>query len=349
MIIGKMASFDEVNNGLPFTAEDSLILKDCFHKARVPDVTKFYVTYLNKFSSPKKSSALPSAWVKDGVHLLQHEIKLVRPKYILCLGADALQAVMGGQYKISSCEGRVLEYTYDTRISETDQYGGKFQAKVLTALSPRQVLRDPASLRQLESSITRFANVVSGRTVLRDTALDHRQVDNLMDMLSVLQEIEADEEKTDSVIAVDAEWHGSHPVNAGSYVRTVQLSWKPGSALCIKLHEPGGDIADGFNSDGKINENFGKLLTAFFCGGEVEGTKFRKKRVVGHFFNSDLEWLLELGVNIQSCFACPLYDYKVTDNRKDVRNMTYLRDGFSVGETVPAWYRTKYEGGADTG
>lgn len=350
MIVSKMLSFADSQNGMPFSAEDADLIRDCLAELHIEDTSKFYVTYLNKFVTPKRSTTLASSWFKDGVYILAQEIALVRPKYILCLGTDAVKGVMREAHKISDCEGRVLTLNYDTRTSLSDTIGGPATAQVMVAVNPRQVTRDPAAIRQFKSSLSRFANLIEGRSIFGpQQSLDHRAVDNIPDMLSTLVEIEADQDKQDSVIAVDAEWHGAHPVNAGSYVRTVQLSWKPGSALCIKLHEAGGAITDGFNADGSLNTHLGKILTAFFCGGEIEGHKFRPKRVVGHFFNSDLEWLLDLGINIQSAFSCPLQDFVVGDDLSNPRNRTYIRDGFSVGEVVPAWYRTKYEGGADTG
>ena len=103
------------------------------------------------------------------------------------------------------------------------------------------------------------------------------------------------------------------------------------------------DCQEGLDWDGPA-----ELLTAFFNGGEYGNVKFRKKRVVGHFFNSDLEWLVALGINIQTSFSAPLRDYEVT-SKKTNRNLLYRGEGFKVGDVVPAWYRTKFEGGADTG
>jgi DNA polymerase I-like protein with 3'-5' exonuclease and polymerase domains len=189
--------------------------------------------------------------------------------------------------------------------------------------------------------------------------IEHQIVDNYGDLLDLLISIEG--QIQNNVIAVDAEWHGQHPVNAKSYMRTVQFAWAPYKAVGIKLHEPGGAPAPGFSgSPDEVTERgitfrTVSLLTVFFKGGEIELSpgkviKFKRKRVVGHFFNADLEWLLAYGIDIQDCFCCPLYDYEMKLENKDKRlYKLYRNEGFKPGDSVPAWFRTSFEGGADTG
>jgi len=349
MVIGKSARYEDTQAGFVFSGTDGEMLRECFREARFPDIPKIYVTYLNKFASPKNDSNLRASWKADGSYLLQHEIRLVRPKYILCLGTEPLKALMGDEYSVTECEGQVYDYVYDARLNANDNCGDKLSAKLLTVINPRQVIRDPGARRQLESGIMRFSRLVkTGKTSLVSQS-NHRMVDNLPDLLDALQLMETSPEKRDSVVSVDAEWQGSHPGNKGSYVRTVQFSHLPGHALCVKLHEAGGAVCEGFACDGGLHPAVAELLTAYLAGGTFEGTTFKPKRVVGHFFNSDLEWLLHLKIDVQSCFRVPLYDYLVTDEQSDKRSVRYIKDGFKPGELVPAWYRTKYEGGADTG
>jgi uracil-DNA glycosylase family 4 len=346
MIVSKTVGHEDRELGFAFSGSDGQLLRQCFQKIRAPGVPKYYVTYLNKFSSPKKDSRLLSNWVSDGIYLLFHELMIVRPKYILCLGADALQALMGKDYKITAREGEIMDFTYDVRFSTNDNTP-PVTAKLMTVINPRQVARDPAALRQLETGIHRFATMVNSKGKVRQTEPNHSVVDNISDLFAKLKQVEKEPEKRDSIIAVDAEWHGAHPCNEGSYVRTIQMSWLADHALCIKLHEAGGALTDGFAVDGKLSPALIRLLNIFFKGGTVDGVEFRRKRVVGHFFNADLEWLIALGVDIQECFKCPLHDLKVVENSALSRR--YIKDGFKLGEMVPAWYRTKYEGGADTG
>ena len=208
--------------------------------------------------------------------------------------------------------------------------------------------------RTLDRGIARF-NILKGgvRFDKEEEDIDHRTTDQLEELEEICYEIELDPEKKDRVIAVDAEWHGEHPVNKGTYVRTIQFAWKPKHACGVKLTGPGGKKVLR-NAEGKVaNRRAIKLLSAFFKGGKYKASdgrvlEFGKKRVVGHFFNSDLEWLVDLGLDLRDEFKVPLYDLDLhdTDESMFLRQMYKELD---YEESVPAWERTRYEGGADTG
>jgi hypothetical protein len=93
--------------------------------------------------------------------------------------------------------------------------------------------------------------------------------------------------KKDKLIAWDLEWQGQHPVNKGSYVRTVQFSWGEKKAICFVDLAPGGKTAFR-DRDGKpAVKRLVKLLNEFMAD----------KRAVGHFLVSDLEWAESLGLH----------------------------------------------------
>lgn len=357
MIINKMPWTPELKSGRCLSGEDGQLLLELFLKLKAKGVGHFYVTNLVKFMPPDWKTTLKAVWVKDCLHLLYQELKIVQPKYILCLGTDASKALLGNLSGVSEMEGRVEILRYNAALSAKDGDAYWREAKVMTVVHPKQVIRDQAVGRQLENGLARFMALLNNVEVGLTEKVDHRVVDNHADLLQTLIEIEG--QLQDNVIAVDAEWHGQHPVNRGSYMRTIQFAWAPKKAVGIKLHEPGGEVVEGFR-DGYVNHRMIltqtiSLLNTFFKGGEIDlgnGTtvSFRRKRVVGHFFNADLEWLVEYGIDIQECFLVPLYDYTITEeNKATKRSRLYRQDGFEVGDTVPAWYRTKYEGGADTG
>ena len=359
MIISKMPWKEEIDAQCCFAGDDGKLLIDLFAKARV-DATSFYVTHLVKFMPPDWKTVLKAVWVNDCLPLLHQELKIVQPRFILCLGSDASKALLGSKASVTMMEGRVETLRYNIGYFP-DHQGEEYwrEAKVMTVVHPKQVLRDQSALRQLERGISRFCALCNGVDVGSIEKVDHTVVDNVDDLLMSLASIEADPEKVDDVIAVDAEWHGEHPVNKGSYVRTIQLAWMPKHAIGIKLYDAGGKVTAGFadpDNPEKLNKVAVEALTKFFLGGTFDdgNYKFRKKRVVGHFFNADLEWFVDfLHIDIRSAFACPLYDLEVDFSAKkaSVRRMSkrYAADGFKEGDSVPAWYRTKYEGGADTG
>ena len=348
MIIGKMPWKEEVREGRNLWGETGKLLRDILLEMRVRGWAKWYVTNVLKFMPPDGSTRIRAAWLKDCMPLLHQELRIVRPKYILCLGTDASKALLGTKYSVTYMEGRVEEFSFPTSFERKDPEGDRTHtAKVMTVVHPAQVVRDPSTYRQLERGIGRFSQLIRGvDPAAEETGLDHRTIDNLSDLLNTLVEIEGDSEfRKTNVIAVDAEWHGEHPVNDGSYLRTVQFSWLPKSAAGIRLTGPGGNAV--FDPDVKSCMS---LLRTFFCGGTAHNQKFRKKRVVGHFFNADLEWLVHYGLDLRRPFAAPLYDLELAwayDGSS--RHKHYVSLGFKDGENVPAWFRTKYEGGADTG
>jgi uracil-DNA glycosylase family 4 len=366
MIINKMPWDIDLSNKRCLSGEDAQLLLENFRKLKVKNFDKIYVTHLVKFMPPNWKTVLKAVWIKDCLHLLFQEIKIVQPKYILCLGGDASKALLGSAAGVGEMEGRVETLKYNTAFSLKEIPFCEREARVMTVIHPKQVIRDQSASRQLENGLARFSALIKNVYSSDQEIVDHKTIEDFSTLHSVLIELENDSTKRDDIVAVDAEWHGKHPNNAGSYMRTVQFAWKPKQAFGIKLHEAGGIVTPGFcGTAHNVGANsFGitlkaiNLLNLFFCGGEYTYTesgetktiKFRKKRVVGHFFNADLEWLIAYEINIQSCFTVPLFDYEMkTENQNKKLFSIYRQEGFNIGDSVPAWYRTSFEGGADTG
>lgn len=361
MIIGKMPWKEEEEAKRCFSGDEGVLLHDILSKHKNVDLPNYYMTYLVKFRPPNWKTILKASWVNDCMPLLQQEIKIVQPKYILCLGTDASKALLGPKASVTAMDGKVETYRYNVGISKNHE-GEEFwkEAQVMTVLSPKQVLRDQSSYRQLEKGLGRFYRLTKGLKVGGTENVNHTVIDSQEALLEKLVEIENSITREENVIALDAEWHGEHPVNSGSYVRTIQLSWKPFHAIGVKLFEAGGDITDGFathdafDKTGKdlITPEFSKLVTAFLNGGIYNGQKFIKKRVVGHFFNADLEWFVDfLNIDIRESFMCPLFDLEMATVKAKSKRLyrTYKEAGLRDTDYIPAWFRTKYEGGADTG
>jgi len=361
MIVNKNPWVSAMKNGRCFGDEDGKILMDIFAGCKMTGVGNIYVTHLVKFMPPNGKTTFRAQWVKDGAYLLAHEIKIVQPDYILCLGTDASKALLGDGHGVNDMLGKVVKHRYNVASNEKDLDSSWREASVMTVVHPRQTARDQSAIRALETGLAAFVNLTQGKNVSFDTEVDHNVVSSFDELIYYFSEIDKDYDPIEEVIAVDAEWNGQHPVNNGSYMRTIQLAWKPGKVIGIILHLAGGAVNS--DIDVKNNPEVKSLFNAFFKGGNVTVTRedgseavlrFKRKRVIGHFFNADLEWLVAYGIDIQECFSCKLYDLEIPPADsvpKGAKRLLsfYLEDGFKPGETVPAWYRTKYEGGADTG
>lgn len=331
LVLGKMPWQDEVQAGRNFVGPTGEALVRAVRAARIRGSANWYMTNLVKFMPPDGSSTLRPAWIKDCLPLLAQELRIVRPKFILCLGADASRGLLDPksglgqvekgvtQFGVGAMEGRVVRFRY---CGGQDQDGNLewIEAQVMTVVHPVMVARDESVGRQLERGMHRFASLLSGTDFSKaEEGLDHRVCSTLEEADAILHEIEAyQRESGSSLVAWDAEWHGQHPVNAGSYLRTVQMAWKPKSAVCFLLTKAGG--ANNFvdRSGRPAAARLMKRLTKFMRG----------KRAVGHFLVADLEWFVHYGLDLRESFAVPTE---------------------AADDNTPAWRRCQLgEGGFDT-
>lgn len=289
MIIGKMLGEEERNHGSNFVGPTGKMLKELLLKYDIP-FDDFYVTNVLKTEHPDNGNGFSLKWVEDWKPLLHQELRLVRPKYILCLGADACQAVLGKQANLKWVEGRIIEHTFpiDKKYREEGE-ARHHTSLVMGCTHPAAVLRMPEMGDKLDDAIARFGQMIRGvRWDQGEDDLDHRIIDNIEELRALEKEIRKNCD--DNMIAVDAEWHSDHPVNDGAYIRTIQLSWKHKTAVCIRLRNAGGKKA----FHGKSSE-IAEIVTRILKG----------RKVVGQFLNADAEWLVPFGIDIPKMYRVP--------------------------------------------
>ncbi len=80
---------------------------------------------------------------------LTKEIEIVRPKLIVCLGATALEGLLGKSLPITKYRGRFFEYPYDRSI------------KVLLTYHPAYILRNPAAEREFTEDMRKIKEFLS--------------------------------------------------------------------------------------------------------------------------------------------------------------------------------------------
>jgi len=301
MVIGKMPWKDEIREGRNLVGDSGEIMAGLVDKLHIRGANKWYVTNLCKFSPPHEGRDLKAGWIHDCLPLLHMELRIVRPKYILCLGADASKALLGDKYNVSYMAGRVIPYQIDMRLDEQDETP-PHTAHVMTVIHPVNVAKDPTMARILESNMGRFANLLTTNNLdLEEKGLDHRSCHTLEDALAWVEEATYELHTQPEALRLtgwDLEWQGQHPVNPGSYVRTIQCSWADKKAICFVLHHPGGKVAFR-DRDGKpAIKRLVKALNGFV----------KESRPVGHFLVSDLEWAESIGLDLIGHCPVPLYD-----------------------------------------
>lgn len=292
MVIGKMLGEQEIARRVHFIgATGELLLDTVLESMPTGGCDAWYMTNLLKTHHPLGlgNSTLKQSWVREWLPVLHQELRLVRPKYILCLGADVSKALLGKQATIMHMEGRLkeLKYPISTLNNGSTQY---HTALVMTVVHPAAVIAEPAWQDKFENGISRFVQLIHGqRWDKEEEGLDHRVVDDLDTLRSLSYEIEADIE--DNLLGVDAEWHGQHPQNAGSYLRCFQVSWKHKAAATICFRGVGGKRL----YTPREYEEVLRLVNQI-CRG---------KQLAGHFFDADLEFLVPNGIDLREQYAVP--------------------------------------------
>lgn len=322
MIIGKMPWKDEVKEGRNLIGTSGEILKELVDRMRIKGASKWYVTNICKFMPPDEGRKLKAEWLHDCAVLLQQELRIVRPKYILCLGAEASKFLLGETYTVSYMAGRVIPYQIDMRVTDQSDVP-PHTCHVMTVLHPVNVASDPAQARILESNFGRFTNLVTtNNTDIEEKGLDHRACYTYEDALEWIHEATYELSKLPKktrLTAWDLEWQGQHPVNEGSYVRTIQCSWGHKKAITFVLRHMGGKTAFR-DRDGKpAIQRLIKALNEFV----------KCSRPVGHFLVADMEWAEHIGLRLVDHCPIPLYD------KKGKKAWQLMQDGEGWLDTAP--------------
>src|SRR5262249_43473236 len=78
----------------------------------------WHVAHLVRCFDPQAGGKIRANWVRDCLPLLRLELRLVRPDFLLTLGTEATEAVLGKGHGVSSCAGQVFERTIAVHEAE---------------------------------------------------------------------------------------------------------------------------------------------------------------------------------------------------------------------------------------
>lgn len=318
MLIGKMPGKDEADAGRNFIGRSGECLVRSLRKAGFVNFGNWYITNVLKFPLPDGTDSIPSSYLKECLPLLHMELRMVQPKFILCLGTDASQALLGPGQKVEALDGRVVDHAFP--VGRTADDPTQHRCQVMAVSHPARVVRDKSVERAFHRALGRFHKLVNGQRWDRaEEDLDHVAIRSLVQLEQELQRAHL-RCGHNHVVAVDAEWEGKHPTDKGAYIRMLQFSWAHKQAVALVMRDDRGKWC--FLGDEKhkephdIRRRIVHLLAEFFAN----------KRVVGHFLTADMPWFKHFGLDLTQQYRVPLK----------------AKDG------VPAWQRTKIEGGADT-
>lgn len=286
MVVGKIPGLDNLEKRDACAGVSMGIFFDVLEGFGVSleEYSKWYVTFACKFSAPSIDiDVIQASWLKDCALITAQELRLVRPDYILCLGADATKAIMNSPVKLNNQVGQI-------KIPLPD--GTEHKIQVMSALHPAFVAKRPDSHVEFRGQIQRFLDLTSDKLVTAEE-VDHAEIYTEEALRATVDDMLADPDINANIIAVDCEWHGDYPTEPNAYLRTIQISNKDKWARTIVLRYEGGAEAFRPNLDAARTQ-LCRLL---------KSTPERNVRVGGHFLRADLPWLINFGVDVRPEYA----------------------------------------------
>jgi uracil-DNA glycosylase len=163
LLVGEQPGNDEDLAGEPFVGPAGKLLDKALAEAGI-ERSEAYVTNVVKHfkweaRGKRRIHAKPNAAeVKACMPWLQAEIRVIRPKVIVCLGATAAQALLGRNFRVTQQRGELLPFTLADAIMAT--------------VHPSSILRAPDAESRREGTAGLIADLGRVAAWLKD----HRRV-----------------------------------------------------------------------------------------------------------------------------------------------------------------------------
>src|SRR5919108_2027144 len=114
MLVGEQPGDEEDRRGLPFVGPAGRLLDRALEAADVPRDHLYVTNAVKHFKwQPRGKRRLhktPAQREIDACHQwLEGEIRALKPKVIVCLGATAARALLGRQFRVSLMRGKFVE------------------------------------------------------------------------------------------------------------------------------------------------------------------------------------------------------------------------------------------------
>lgn len=331
LLVGKCLGLQEEAERRNFVGKSSDLLREVLLECGLPQ-TQFddwYISNLVRHAHlDPTGGALPAAWIKNCALLLEQELRLIRPSFVLCLGKEASKYLLGDEAGgTSAAAGKVV--TRCVRLNRTaDEPEAYHTFQLMTCLHPAAVLRTPDSRPALKGTVRRFVQLLKGELDPEGELEkpDHGVIWTEAELKQTVDDVIAEHERSGRPslkIALDCEWHGAFwtsdtrplkelPVGKKfskrfgnrqvnpekeekeSWLRTVQFSVKPGWARTIVLRHGGRRDPHGNDRVGTVAFVPGIQAALAQLKRLVTPTPTKQVRLIGHNLKADLPWLHRL-------------------------------------------------------
>ena len=138
MLIGEGPGEQEDRQGLAFVGPAGQLLTRMLDAIQLPR-DRVYICNVVKCRPPRNRQPSPEE-MQACIGHLRAQVALVRPRVIVLLGATAVSAVLGPDYRITRCRGQWFE---------------KKGVSILATYHPSALLRDPAKKRDAWTDLKR--------------------------------------------------------------------------------------------------------------------------------------------------------------------------------------------------
>src|SRR5437870_8716558 len=124
MLVGEQPGDEEDKKGLPFVGPAGRLLDRALEAAEVPREHLYVTNAVKHFKwqqrGKRRLHKTPAQRELDACRQwLEGEIRALRPRVIVCLGATAAKAVIGKNFKVSTQRGRFVESAHAAHVFAT--------------------------------------------------------------------------------------------------------------------------------------------------------------------------------------------------------------------------------------
>lgn len=224
MIVAVAPHFSDYAGRRHLVSESGQLLVKALYEAGISPESVYYTT-ITRFPMPKGGSTYRAGWLKDGWEYVLEDIKRVRPKAVLFLGAEATKMAYGRKAKLESYRGQVYPFDVDG-----------FRCQSMAANSHTAFVSNAAGYDSLVKQIRFFRGLAVGRyKPLDGKSYDDRDYDYLFTQQDIVAEVEKEILAGHKLFAIDVETgtDTGHPED--EYVVSFQWSHGPGHARVIPL------------------------------------------------------------------------------------------------------------------
>jgi uracil-DNA glycosylase family 4 len=110
MFIGEAAGVQEDKTGIPFQGAAGKMLDKILESLNLERGKDVHITNIVKCRPPKNRTPTPNERKNCASLILEEEIKIIKPKAILCLGLTSAQYFLGEDKKMSELRGKDYDY-----------------------------------------------------------------------------------------------------------------------------------------------------------------------------------------------------------------------------------------------